>query len=222
VSQRVHASRRFRAPMVIAVAALVAALALAACASTRHTGGTPSAGAGAPAGTSTSVSAGATVPIMLVFAPSDRSGGATAGAVAHRSGSCFTTSITVSATDAYRCFAGNSLLDPCFASPSSPSLLDCYASPWARAVQLRITGALPKGGTSLSISRPWAIELAGGLRCVATNGTPQLVRGVALTYQCADGAAGLRTPAAPQALYAASDGAVRTVGVVGEWRTARS
>ncbi|MGH8860851.1 MAG: hypothetical protein ACRDVG_06385, partial [Jatrophihabitantaceae bacterium] len=173
---------------------------------------------------STSSPAGATVTTTRLFAPYDRGGVPTAGVVAHRSGSCFTTSITVPAATAYRCFAGNSILDPCFVAPSSRHTLDCYAQPWSRAVRLQVTAALPEPVDSLTITRPWALELVGGLRCVATNGTPTVLRGIAMTYRCADGAAGLlRTSGATLlARYAATDGAVRDLAVTTVWRTATS
>ena len=35
----------------------------------------------------------------------------------------------------------------------------CFADPWSRAVQLRLTAKLPKPGAPLKIASPWAIEL---------------------------------------------------------------
>lgn len=205
----------------VAVFVALAALVLDSCGSTHD----PSPAAGSPsassASSSSSVSAAATT-TTRIFTPYDRSGAPTAGVVAHRSGSCFAKSITVATKGAYRCFAANALLDPCFVAPGTAHVLDCYASPWSRAVQVRVA-KLPSGGAAAHVSRPWAIELAGGQRCVASNGTVPFVRGVALTYQCTDGAAGLRPAsarAAMSALYRASDGAVSTRTVVTAWRTA--
>lgn len=156
-----------------------------------------------------------------VFAPYDRSGAATTGVVAHRSGSCFTASITVSAASAYRCFAANELLDPCFVVPGSTHLLDCYADPWARAVQLRVP-RLPKATSTISVVRPWALTLADGSHCVATNGTAPVVRHVALGYQCRTGMAGVMGSVHARllhVLYRSVDGLVRTVRVAAVWQT---
>ncbi|HEY8302254.1 MAG TPA: hypothetical protein VIG48_10170 [Jatrophihabitans sp.] len=157
---------------------------------------------------------------MRVFAPYDRSGVATAGVVAHRSGSCFTASITVSAATAYRCFAANLLLDPCFAVPGSKHLLDCYNDPWSHATRLRVN-RLPKPSSAITISRPWALSLADGSHCVVTNGTAPIVRHIALGYQCRGGMAGLVGPAHAhllRVLYRSIDGLVRTVGVTTAWQ----
>jgi hypothetical protein len=129
----------------------------------------------------------------------------------------------VAARGAYRCFAANKILDPCFVVPAATHLLDCYTTPWSRATQLRV-GHLPKASGVAHVSRPWALELQGGVRCVVTNGTAEIVRHVALGYQCPDGAAGLIDTGGHnlRALYEATDGLVRTVRVTTQWRAARS
>ena len=72
------------------------------------------------------------------------------------------------------------------------------------------------------VTRPWAIELAGGQRCVVTNGTAPVARGVSLGYLCTDGAAGLRqtTAKSMSALYRATDGAIAARAVLVAWRGA--
>jgi hypothetical protein len=105
-------------------------------------------------------------------------------------GSCWTTSIAVPVTGAYRCLADDKILDPCFASPrgAAPVEVACVASPWSRAEVLHVTAALPTPapGTRTRL-RPWAIQLANGVRCVAATGTVPAVRGVDLGYNCLDG-----------------------------------
>ncbi len=200
----------------------LAALVLGGCATSHHGSDAP---AGAAATTTTtsrtsSAPAGVTAPTTRVFTPYGRGGAPTAGVVAHRSGSCFTRSITVAARGAFRCFAANTILDPCFAKPGTKHLLDCYASPWARAVQLHVA-TLPTATTTVNVTRPWAIELAGGQRCVVTNGTAPTVRGVSLGYLCTDGDAGLRQDpvgGAMSALFRATDGAITTRAVDVVWR----
>jgi hypothetical protein len=212
--------RRGTGVLGVLAALVLAASVLGGCGSS-HNQPSPPAAAGGPDSSPSSPSAHTIATTTRIFTPYDRSGAPTAGVVAHRSGSCFAKSITVSTAHAYRCFAANAILDPCFAAPGAKHVLDCYASPWAHAVELRVA-KLTVAGAGAHVTRPWAIELAGGLRCVATNGTATFVRGVALTYQCPDGAAGLRagsTPRAMSALYRASDGAIATRVVVVAWRT---
>lgn len=198
-------------------AALLVGLLLAGCA--RSQNGTGTAGPSAsPHPTQTS--AGTAVETAIkVFAPFDPDGAPVAGVAARRSGSCFTNSITVPRAGAYRCFAANQILDPCFAaSPSAPTL-SCYAAPWSRATVLRVSGKLPTTAP-LHITRPWAIELSSGQRCVAMTGTTQQLHGVTLGYQCADGTAGLRSGAAAlaQAVLRTARGAVADVTVAVEWK----
>lgn len=212
-------SRRLRLRAAVALGATV--LLAASCASSHH--GSKPAPNGAVGGHETSSApAGATVTKTRIFAPYGRSGTPAAGVVAHRSGSCFAASITVAGHGAYRCFAANKILDPCFTMPSSTRLLDCYASPWSRATQLKVTH-LPAANGTTHVSRPWAVELQGGARCVVTNGTATIVRHVALGYRCPDGAAGLIDPdagGALKAMYKATDGLVRTVLVRTAWQAA--
>jgi hypothetical protein len=105
-------------------------------------------------------------------------------------GRCWTTSIAAPGSGAYRCITGNSILDPCFAppTPATPVEVACMASPWSDAEVLRVTGALPTGTPGTHPARPWAVQLANGVRCVAATGTVPAVHGVNLGYHCLDGA----------------------------------
>src|SRR3954468_5233591 len=105
-------------------------------------------------------------------------------------GQCWTTSIAAPSASAYRCFQGNKILDPCFAPahPSSPLQVACLAAPWSRALMLQVNGKLPAPSAGTAVSRPWAFQLADGVRCVASTGTVPAVAGVNLAYHCGDGA----------------------------------
>lgn len=106
------------------------------------------------------------------------------------SGSCWTTSIAVPVASAYRCIADDKILDPCFASPrkATPIEVACVANPWSRAEVLRVTAALPTAAPGArNRSRPWAIQLANGVRCVAATGMVPAVGGVDLGYHCLNG-----------------------------------
>lgn len=194
--------------------ALLVVLLLAGCATSQHRAA-QAGGARKPPPTIATA--------LRTFAPYTTTGRPARSVTAHHRGSCFTSSITVAAARAYRCFAANTILDPCVLVPGSRHDLDCFADPWARPVQLRVA-RLPSPTVS-RLRRPWAIELAGGTRCVVTNGTASIVRGVAMGYACqgsSGGTAGLQrtTGTVLHALYRAEDGAVRTVRVAIAWRPA--
>jgi hypothetical protein len=106
-------------------------------------------------------------------------------------GTCWTSSITVHSSAAYRCYAGNTILDPCFAATRSARVVTCYADPWSPGTSVLLTAALPKPAP-LPVTHPWALELANGKRCVAATGVVNRVAGVPLLYHCQHGgAAGL-------------------------------
>jgi hypothetical protein len=71
----------------------------------------------------------------------------------------------------YRCFAGNYVLDPCWADRSAAPkpLVDCVLEPWTHAVtRIELTqplAASPGGPRSI-----WGLTLAGGQRCLALQG----------------------------------------------------
>jgi hypothetical protein len=106
-------------------------------------------------------------------------------------GTCWTSSITVRSSAAYRCLAGNAILDPCFAATRSAHVVTCYTDPWSPGTRVVLAAALPKPAP-LPVTHPWALELANGKRCVAATGVVNRIAGVALLYQCEHGgAAGL-------------------------------
>ena len=171
-----RAGVRFAAP----VAALVAGvLVLAGCAS--HAG--PHATAGAAAGSSAPAS-GATA--VRTVTPWTASGRLTVASTGTAAGSCFTTSLAAPSPTTYRCFHGNTLLDPCFLSPTSTHTVACLAAPWSKAQVLSLAGA-PPAPIRTGSGRLWALSLADGNRCVADTGTVPLVAGVNLSYDCGDG-----------------------------------
>jgi hypothetical protein len=158
--------------------------------------------------------------VTHVFAAFDSAGAPALGIRAHRSGHCFVSSITVPDRSAYRCFAGNEILDPCFAaSASAPTVVDCYADPWTAAVQLRLTAELPAPGPPLKIAQPWALQLADGTRCVVTTGTTPLLRGVPMRYQCGSATAGLLDTGGTllRAQVRTAGGSVSQVTVAATW-----
>lgn len=115
-------------------------------------------------------------------------------------GNCWTTSIADPVPHAYRCLAGNTIYDPCFAPASGQvTQVACMSAPWADAEVLQLSGKLPAASAAPGTHRPWAFVLAGGIRCVAATGTVPEVAGVNLGYECGDGSnATLVDPSAKQ------------------------
>lgn len=140
-------------------------------------------------------------------------------------GNCWTASVAAPSAGAYRCIAGNAILDPCFAPahPSTPLEVTCVADPWSDAQVVRVTGALPEPpSTGRGATRPWAIQLANGVRCVAATGTVPAINGVNLDFHCRNGwDAAVRDDSAATvtADYGDPDMQVlRTVAVTTIWR----
>jgi len=221
-------------PAGAVLAAVLTLLALAGC---RSRGADNSAGSpprqspasasvsasGAPASATSSTSAPARQVTRVVHFQAFTGSGAPSTAVrAAGSGQCFTTSITVPVAGVYRCFGNKEILDPCFAAPAAAAATSvvCYADPWSAARRLVLTAPLPKA-TPLQHHRPWAMQLADGVRCVSVTGTVQIDRGVPLTYECRDGrAAGIASEHA--GLVVASygqppDGPLRRIAVTTMW-----
>jgi len=109
-------------------------------------------------------------------------------------GTCFTQSLaSASRPDAWRCTAGNAILDPCYQSVLGDGKeLACPVSgPWsANVVLLTLTAPLPPE-TRKELSRdntaPWAIELANGQRCSLFTGATPPVAGMRINYGCPGG-----------------------------------
>lgn len=157
------------------------------------------------------------------FAPYDSTGALTVHSTDAGTGHCFATSIAVPLAGVYRCLAGNTLLDPCFApaKETHPDTVACFLSPWSDARVITVSGALPAFHPVLMTGNPWGIELENGVKCVAVTGAVPSYNDVDLVYQC-DGAnmAGIDTDAKGNitAHYGPVDGPLIDVGVVAAWR----
>jgi hypothetical protein len=225
-----HGARRGFGCVVALAAALVAGLLLAGCAGR----GAPSRGrpAGARPGAASSAAAtgGPTAQPSWdgrtrekQFAPYDDAGVLTVPQVAGGPGRCFSTSIAVPLAGVYRCLAGNTLLDPCFAPAreGTPQTVACFLSPWSDAQVITVSGALPTFQPVLMSGNPWAIELENGVHCVVVTGAVPSYNDVDLIYHC-DGSnmAGVDADSSGNltAHYGPVDGPLIDVGVVTAWR----
>jgi hypothetical protein len=82
---------------------------------------------------------------------------------------------------AYRCFAGNLVLDPCWAQRDGDHVV-CAASPWRRVVarigvrRLPVVRGVPRN--------VWGIRLVAGRHCTYLQGASGVVDGQRVNYAC--------------------------------------
>jgi hypothetical protein len=109
-----------------------------------------------------------------------------------KSGHCFTGSLAINRNDAWRCFVGNFLFDPCFSSALAPGRVVCPNAQVNGGVELRLTKGLPRAmGNHKRPSlrdQPWDIQLASGRHCQFSSGASNFAQGVRLNYFCGAGA----------------------------------
>jgi hypothetical protein len=86
---------------------------------------------------------------------------------------------------AYRCFAGNFLYDPCWAVRAGAPTVLCLAFPWSVTV-IRLDVGAPLGAIppAPAPAEPWGVELADGQRCQLLQGAHSAFRGRVIDYLC--------------------------------------
>jgi len=106
-------------------------------------------------------------------------------------GYCWTSSLSDARSDAFRCFVGNYIHDPCFANtPLSATAVVCpTAWPGTPVVRIRLTKPLPPNPATGDPTRrpPWAIQLANGRWCLFLDGATSVVAGMRINYGCVGG-----------------------------------
>src|SRR5580658_3794361 len=81
--------------------------------------------------------AAATKTTVVVFQPWSKGALMSGFIVSDRArGSCFTHSLSTDRPDAWRCFEGNDILDPCFAASPHAVTVACAESPFSKLVVL--------------------------------------------------------------------------------------
>jgi hypothetical protein len=102
------------------------------------------------------------------------------------SGYCWESSNVTPRLDAWRCFVGNSILDPCFSSEFANNVV--CPMPWSdSAVEINLTKPLPRPSNHAAPSlrlAPWAIETTSGAICMSASGAAPVVHGKRLNYSC--------------------------------------
>jgi hypothetical protein len=141
--------------------------------------------------------AGATAgpaPVITVF-HAFTSAGEPALAVTAARGYCWTGSIAADRRDAWRCFVGNDIHDPCFSSAAARGIVLCPDPQLTQATEIRLTKPLPEAMADHAApsvhSHPWLIELGAsrvagtaGARCEIVTGTTSQLGGVPERYFC--------------------------------------
>ncbi|HSN78325.1 MAG TPA: beta-Ala-His dipeptidase, partial [Anaerolineae bacterium] len=136
---------------------------------------TATAEAAAPAGEAAEAAISATQ--VITYTPGPPTGEPQAG-------SCWTNSLAVWRADAWRCFVGNSIHDPCFAVDGD---VICGASPVTTTVSfaLELTEPLPAPTVPDDTSgHAWLVELPDGTVCEFATGATGGVDGERINYLC--------------------------------------
>jgi hypothetical protein len=105
-------------------------------------------------------------------------------------GHCLDGSDTV--RGAYRCFAANYVLDPCWPTTVSGSTsVVCTTAPWSKKLaEIRRPGSLGPSTGGLPPS-PLGIQLTDGTHCVIGDGALSVYRGRVVRWACGRGGDGL-------------------------------
>lgn len=108
---------------------------------------------------------------------------------ARLAGHCWTRSIAAPGrADTYRCMAGDSIYDPCFAPPRAHAVV-CDVNPTSRnpGFAMRLTQPLPNEPVfRSSIVMPWLVQLADGEVCVPLTGTHEAIGRETIGYECSE------------------------------------
>jgi hypothetical protein len=91
---------------------------------------------------------------------------------------------------AYRCFAGNTVYDPCWPEKAATPTVLCVADPWLHTeAELHVSARLipiPQAEGGAGIGEPWGVQLSGGRRCVLAQGAHSMFDGTVIDYFCSD------------------------------------
>ncbi|MBV9333996.1 MAG: chromate efflux transporter [Candidatus Eremiobacteraeota bacterium] len=105
-------------------------------------------------------------------------------------GSCFSNALTTNRLDAWRCFIGNDIYDPCFSGSAHAAVVACADDPFSRRViLLSLQKPLNSGESSTTEmlqpkGEPWGLRLANGETCTFVTGATDVVQGMRMNYEC--------------------------------------
>jgi hypothetical protein len=169
--------------------------------------------------------------VVVAYSPFAPTGALAAGlhAAPRFGGTCSTGSFVVSNPAVFRCFAGDTIYDPCYldaaASNAQRAVVDCVDSPWAtNVVRLRLAAAPDPAFGAPAGGPPWALRLASGRRCVFAAGATSVVDGRRLNYVCDSGRVLFGSPDVTTPTWrirqarTAGGAGMRKVAVAAAWR----
>jgi hypothetical protein len=135
-----------------------------------------------------------------LYAPFNGSGIARGVRIARTaSGYCWTTSDTDARADAWRCFVGNYIHDPCFSNTVNAAkyVLCPLSTPGSRVLRINLTKPLPKRSAATGDPTrfaPWAVQTTSGRWCTILSGATGLIGGLRINYGCTGGGILLGNP----------------------------
>jgi len=103
-------------------------------------------------------------------------------------GHCVSSARSTPRADAWRCFADEHFIDPCFSATSRSRVVLCPLDPWSRNVRLvELTRPLPRAiRRPLRTYAPWGIRTTNAKQCViAVSGASLRLAGQRVRYECA-------------------------------------
>lgn len=104
-------------------------------------------------------------------------------------GSCFANGLTTNRPDAWRCFIGNDIYDPCFSGTAHATVVACAEDPFVRRVIL-LTLQKPVGSVNETLpmlqpqDQPWGLRLTNGETCSFATGATDVAQGMRMNYEC--------------------------------------
>lgn len=132
---------------------------------------------------------------LIVYAPFTSNGALAHGVkmTAQASGHCWTGSETDPRSDAWRCFRGNEILDPCFSDANHAKWVACPvgAAFGTDVLRLKLTEPLPLAMANRTAEPtkddPTDIRLTSGVSCAFAGGATGTVGGMRFNYDCPGG-----------------------------------
>jgi hypothetical protein len=143
-------------------------------------------------------------------------------------GYCWTSSLADSREDAFRCFVGNVIFDPCFSDDNGLAdfVLCPLFSPASRVFRINLTKKLPAGNPPTADPTrydPWAVQTTSGRWCTILTGATGRVAGLRINYRCAGGGILLGSPRRKTSTWTifyapgARSGQFRAIGLRSAW-----
>lgn len=86
---------------------------------------------------------------------------------------------------AYRCFAGNTVYDPCWSLRARTPTVLCLPAPWSHgAARLSVSSPLAAIPNEGGIGEPWGVQLRDGKRCLLAQGAHAEFGGTVIDFYC--------------------------------------